>query len=414
MPDLKDDYAPLKLHVPEPEARPGDTPDFSGFIVPEPGAAPMPPVDASVQDLKPFADQIIRVLDDDGNAKGPWAENLPDDLLKNGLRAMMRTRALDDRMIKMQRQGKTSFYMKSTGEEAIGTAFQMALRPGDMNFPTYRQQSLLMAQDWPLERMMNQIYSNEKDPLGGKSMPGLYSFKDAGYFTVSGNLGTQYIQAVGWAMASAIKGDTKISAAWIGDGATAESDFHSALVFASVYKPPVILNVVDNQWAISSFHGIAGADNATFACRAQGYGIPALRIDGNDFLAAHAVSRWAAERARRGHGPVLLEWITYRAGAHSSSDDPSKYRPADESDAWPLGDPVERLKQHLIARDLWSEQRHVQAEAEYEDEIREATIAAEKNGTLHDGPIPSAKVMFEQVYAEMPEHLKRQRQEMGV
>ncbi|MGV6802252.1 MAG: thiamine pyrophosphate-dependent enzyme [bacterium] len=408
------EYAPLQLHVPEPTARPGDTPDFSAFQPPAAGEAPKPALEASLDDMRQMADYIIRVTDEKGHAQGPWAQDYSEDTLKLALRAMMRTRAMDDRMIKVQRQGKTSFYMKSTGEEAIGTGFQMALQKGDMNFPTYRQQSLLMAQDWPLDKMMNQVYSNKEDPCAGKSMPGLYSFKEAGYFSVSGNLGTQYIQAVGWAMASAMKGDTKISAAWIGDGATAENDFHSALVFASVYKPPVILNVVDNQWAISSFHGIAGAENASFAKRAQGYGIPALRVDGNDFLAVHAVSQYAAERVRRGHGPIMIEWITYRAGAHSSSDDPSKYRPANEHEAWPLGDPIDRLKKHMIARDLWSEQRHIQAEAEYEDEMREATATAEKNGTLHEGPGPGAKIMFEDVYEDMLPHLRRQRQELGV
>src|SRR5690606_8146064 len=120
-----------------------------------------------------------------------------------------------------------------------------------------------------------------------------------GFFSISGNLATQYVQAVGWAMASAISGDTRIAAGWIGDGSTAESDFHSALVFASTYKAPVILNVVNNQWAISTFQGIASGGAGAFAARGLGFGIPAVRVDGNDYLAVHAVGRWAAERARR-------------------------------------------------------------------------------------------------------------------
>ena len=144
-------------------------------------------------------------------------------------------------------------------------------------------------------------------------------------------------------MASAIKGDTRIASALIGDGSTAEADFHNALTFAAVYRAPVILNVVNNQWAISSFQGIAGGEVTTFAARGLGNGIASLRVDGNDFLAVYAVSQWAVERARRGLGPTLIEWVTYRAGAHSTSDDPSKYRPADEWSHFPLGDPVERL-----------------------------------------------------------------------
>ncbi len=161
-------------------------------------------------------------------------------------------------MLLSQRQGKTSFYITCLGEEAIATAHRRALADGDMCFPTYRQQGLLIAQGWPIVDMMCEIFSNEKDHLKGRQLPGLYSFKKAGFFTVSGNLGTQYPQAVGWAMASAISGDTRIASGWIGEGSTAESDFHAALVFASVYRPPVILNVVNNQWAISSYQGIAG------------------------------------------------------------------------------------------------------------------------------------------------------------
>src|SRR5262249_4897045 len=150
------------------------------------------------------------------------------------------------------------------------------------------------------------------------------------------------------AMASAIKGDTRIASGWIGDGATAEADFHTALTFAHVYRAPVILNVVNNQWAISSFQYVAGGEQTTFAALGVGWGIASLLVDGNDFVAVYAVSRWAAERARSNLGPTLIEWLTYRAGAHSTSDDPSKYRFADDWKYFPLGDPIERLKQHMI------------------------------------------------------------------
>src|SRR6476469_4833953 len=195
---------------------------------------------------------------------------------------------------------------------------------------------------------MCQLMSNERDPMKGRQLPVMYSYKRAGFFSISGNLATQFIQAVGWAMASAIKNDTKIASAWIGDGATAEADFHTALTFAHVYRAPLILNVVNNQWAISTFQAIAGGEATTFAARGVGCGIASLRVDGIDFLAVYAASRWAAERARNNLGPTMIEWITYRAGAHSTSDDPSRYRPKDEGSVWPLGDPVERLKTHLI------------------------------------------------------------------
>ena len=216
------DYGPLRLHVPEPAVRPGGTPDFSSVRIPRAGSVARPDVDADPEAIRDLAYSIIRVLNRDGEAVGPWAGLLSDEELLDGLRDMMTLRAFDARMLMAQRQGKTSFYMQHMGEEAVSCAFRKALLPGDMNFPTYRQAGLLIAAGHPLVDMMCQIYSNERDPLKGRQLPVLYSSKEDGFFSVSGNLATQYIQAVGWAMASAIKGDTKIAAAWIGDGSTAE------------------------------------------------------------------------------------------------------------------------------------------------------------------------------------------------
>lgn len=404
----------LSLHVPEPEVRPGNKPDFSHVTIPKAGSVRRPEVDADPESIRDLAFSIIRVLNREGEAVGPWAGTLTTEELMEGLKHMMVLRAFDQRMLMAQRQGKTSFYMQHLGEEAVSCAFRRALQLGDMNFPTYRQAGLLIAGGYPLVDMMNQIYSNDADPLKGRQLPVMYSSKEHGFFSISGNLATQYVQAVGWAMASAIKNDTKIAAAWIGDGSTAESDFHAALVFASTYRAPVILNVVNNQWAISTFQGIARGGSGTFAARGLGFGLPSLRVDGNDYLAVHAVAKWAAERARRNIGPTLVEYVTYRVGAHSTSDDPSAYRPKEESEAWPLGDPVIRLKNHLIRIGAWSEERHTQMEAEIRDTVVTAQKEAERHGTLHSGGRPSMRDMFEGVYAEMPAHLRRQRQKAGV
>ncbi|RFB79083.1 thiamine pyrophosphate-dependent enzyme [Methylovirgula sp. 4M-Z18] len=406
--------AGLSLTVPEPEVRPGSPPDFSKVVIPKAGSVERPPIDADPREIRDLAFSIIRVLNREGEAVGPWAGSLTDAELTEGLRHMMTLRAFDARMQMAQRQGKTSFYMQHMGEEAVSCAFRRALSPGDMNFPTYRQAGLLIADGYPMVEMMNQIYSNEADPLKGRQLPIMYSSKEHGFFSISGNLATQYIQAVGWAMASAIRNDTKIAVGWVGDGSTAESDFHAALVFASTYKAPVVLNIVNNQWAISTFQGIARGGAGTFAARGLGFGIPALRVDGNDYLAVHAVAKWAVDRARSNLGPTLVEYVTYRVGAHSTSDDPSAYRPKEESSAWPLGDPVIRLKNHLIGKGLWSEERHKQAEAEILDTVIAAQKEAESHGTLHAGGRPSARDMFEGVYAEMPPHLRRQRQQAGV
>lgn len=407
------DYLPLRLHVPEPSGRPGCKTDFSYLQLSAAGAVRKPAVDVDPQATADLAASLVRVLDEQGQAQGPWAEDIPKQVLHEGLRAMLTTRIYDTRMVTAQRQKKMSFYIQSLGEEAIGSAHALALRGDDMCFPTYRQQSILMARKLPLVDMICQLFSNEKDPLKGRQLPVMYSYKDEGFFSISGNLATQFVQAVGWAMASAIQGDTRIASAWIGDGSTAEADFHTALTFAHVYRAPVILNVVNNQWAISSFQGIAGGEATTFAGRGVGCGIASLRVDGNDFLAVFAASRWAAERARRNHGPTLIEWVTYRAGPHSTSDDPSKYRPADDGQHFPLGDPIARLKQHLILTGVWSEDQHAALHSEIEAQVSAALKAAEQFGTLVSGRVASAATIFEDVYKDMPEHLRRQRQQMG-
>ena len=401
-------HEPLRLHVPEPSARPGFETNFSYLHLSPAGAARRPPVDVQPAQTSDLAFSLVRVLDDDGKAVGPWDPKLEPALLRKGLRAMLKTRVFDARMLIAQRQKKLSFYMQSLGEEAIGSAHALALAEGDMCFPTYRQQSLLMAREVPLVELICQLMSNSRDPLKGRQLPVMYSVRRAGFFSISGNLATQFIQAVGWAMASAIKGDTKIASAWIGDGATAEADFDTGLTFAHVYRAPVILNVVNNQWAISTFQAIAGGEGTTFAARGVGCGIASLRVDGNDFLAVYAASKWAAERARSNLGPTLIEWVTYRAGPHSTSDDPSKYRPADDWAKFPLGDPIARLKKHLIAQGIWSEQEQGQLQAELEAEIAAAQKQAESFGTLLDGHIPGAASMFEDVYKEMPPHLRAQ------
>jgi 2-oxoisovalerate dehydrogenase E1 component alpha subunit len=212
-------------------------------------------------------------------------------------------------------------------------------------------------------------------------------------------------------MAAAMKGND-IAASWIGEGSSAEADFHHAMLFASVYQAPVILNVVNNQWAISTFQGFAGGEQRSFAARGPGYGVAGIRVDGNDFLAVHAVTEWAAQRARAGTGPTLIEHVTYRGSAHSTSDDPSRYRPKNDYEKWPLGDPVERLKKHLIKLGEWSEESHAALTKELEQAVSDNWKEATKFGTLNEGPRLDRDLMFEDVFKEMPEHLKRQRDQL--
>ena len=401
----------LALHVPEPPFRPGDTPDFSSIKFPAAGETPRPDVAVEAEETFPLVTQLVRVLDDKNNAVGPWDPKLDADTLRKMLKDMKTVRVFDDRMYRAQRQGKTSFYMKCTGEEAIAVAAATAMDPEDMHFPTYRQQGLLVSRGYPLKTMMCQIYSNAGDPLQGRQLPIMYSDKKHGFFSISGNLGTQYPQAVGWAMASAIKGDSRIAMGWIGDGATAEGDFHNAMTFATVYQAPVILAIVNNQWAISSFSGIAGAEQATFASRAVGYGMAGLRVDGNDALAVYAAVTWASERARMNKGPTLIEFFTYRAEGHSTSDDPTGYRPKGEEKEWPLGDPIARLKAHLIAIGEWDEEREAALDAEINTTVRTAQKEAEAMGILPDQGFDDIPSMFEDVFSDTPWHLAEQRDE---
>ena len=398
----------LSLHVPEPKFRPGDTVDFSHVDIDAPGRLVRPDEACDSRDLTEHAYGLIRVLGDDNLAYGAWNPKLDADTLRTMLGHMAMTRAFDERMFRGQRQGKTSFYMKCTGEEATSISASMALAADDMVFPSYRQQGILIVRDYPMIEMINQIYSNRGDKLKGRQLPIMYSSRDKSFFSISGNLATQTPQAVGWAMASAIKGDSRIAATWVGEGSTAEGDFHSACTFATVYNAPVILNIVNNQWAISSFSGFAGAERTTFAARALGYGLAGLRVDGNDALACYAAEQWAANRARANAGPTLIEFFTYRAEGHSTSDDPAGYRSAHETSEWPLGDPVNRLKNHLIDLGEWDEERQADMDRQAAEKVRATTKEAEANGILGHGLHHPFRTMFEDVYEDLPWHLKEQ------
>ncbi len=401
-----------RLHIPHPSARPGDEPDFSYLSLSEAGAVARPDPDTPARKIEHLAHDLIRVLDDDGIAKGEWAPELEPKQLLEALRLMLLTRLYDERMQRIQRQGKISFYMQSLGEEAVSIGQGMALEQGDMLFPSYRNQGLFILRGTSLVDMMCQCLSNTRDMCKGRQMPIMYHNKQGNVFSISGNLATQYPHAVGWAMASAIKGEDHIAASWVGDGSTAEADFHYALTFAAVYQAPVILNVVNNQWAISTFQGFAGGERRSFAARGLGLGIPGVRVDGNDLLAVYAVTQWAAQRAREGRGPTLIELVTYRGGAHSTSDDPSIYRPKDEWSAFPLGDPIERLKQHLVNTSHWSDEQHAKLADELEKTVAENWKEAVSYGTMTEGPRLNVDEMFDDVYAEIPAHLEKQREQL--
>jgi len=400
------------LHIPKTSARPGETPDFSYLNLSPAGVVEKPATDARVADIEYLAKGLVRVLDDNHQAVGPWDPKLDQATLLEALRLMTLVRQYDDRMQRMQRQGKITFYMQSLGEEAVSIGAGLALRPTDMLFPHYRNQGLYIMRGAGLVNMMSHCLSNTHDFCRGRQMPIFYQHAPGRVFTISGNLATQYPQAVGWAMGAAIKGEDDIAASWIGDGSTAEADFHHALSFAAIYQAPVILNVTNNQWAISTFQGVAGGERRPFAARGLGLGIPGIRVDGNDLLAVYAVTDWAARRARSGGGPTLIEQVTYRGGAHSTSDDPSKYRPKDEWASFPLGDPLKRLAGHLAALGVWSEEQQTALNEEMQQYVMDSWKEACSYGTMTEGPFLDVHEMFEDVFETMPPHLQKQQAEM--
>ncbi|HEX4413123.1 MAG TPA: thiamine pyrophosphate-dependent dehydrogenase E1 component subunit alpha [Lacipirellulaceae bacterium] len=404
------DSLPMKLRVPTPPHRPGDVPCFAPLWN-QSSDLSRPDSLAPFSELRDHASGLIRVLHDDGHAQGPWQPKLSPHQLRGGLEVMLRSRQLDSRMIAMQRQGRLSFYLSSRGEEAVSVGAATAYLQNDLLFPSYRQPGLLLARGMPMVTMICQAIGNAADNAGGRQMPVHYSWRAGNVVSISSPVGTQFPQAVGASMAFAYRGERRVVGTWIGDGTAAQGDFHHALNFASVFKPPCVLHVVDNQWAISTHRNIA-TGGATFAARADAYRLPGLRVDGNDFLAVHAAEAWAIERARRGGGPTLIELVTYRCDAHSTSDDPTQYRAANEADQWPGGDPIERLKEHLIAIGEWSEHSHRELSDGLDREIAETFQIAESFGTVADGLGHAKDSLFEQVYAELPAHLKAQRAEL--
>jgi len=400
------DPLPMQLGVPAPPHRPGQAPCFAPQAH-QPGDFDRPDTLAPHEALTAHSRGLIRVLRDDGRADGPWQPQLTPHQLRSGLELMIRSRHLDVRMTAMQRQGRLSFYLAGSGEEAVSVGAATAYRQDDMLFPSYRQPGLLLVRGMPLVTMICQSIGNVGDNARGRQMPVHYSWRAGNVVSISSPVGTQFPQAVGAAMAFAYRGERRVAGSWIGDGTAAQGDFHHALNFASVFRPPCVLHVVDNQWAISTHRNIA-TGGATFAARAEAYRLPGLRVDGNDFLAVHAAEAWAIERARRGGGPTLIELVTYRRDAHSTSDDPSQYRPSNEADHWPGGDPIERLKQHLIAIGEWTESAHNELVAALEHDVAKTFQLAENYGTVKAGLGHAPEALFDDVYASLPTHLQRQ------
>jgi pyruvate dehydrogenase E1 component alpha subunit len=326
------------------------------------------------------------------------------------LRSMVRQRVLDDRMLALQRQGRIGFYGAATGQEAgtIGAGHALQLR--DWIHPALREGGMALHRGYPLATYLAQIFGSADDTsTKGRQMPCHYGSKALNFVTLSSVMATQMPQAVGTAYAMAMRHDAPdrpVCLGAIGDGATSEGDFHVALTSAGVMRPkglglPLLLYVQNNQWAISTPVEKQTAA-PTLAVKALGYGLAGVRVDGNDALAVFRVVRAAADHVRKGGVPVLIEALTYRVGAHSTSDDPTRYRDEGITKRWAALDPIERLAAWLQQAGALQAGDLEQMRAAYDDEVRAALAAAEQV------PPVALPTLFEDVYAEMPPHLRAQ------
>jgi pyruvate dehydrogenase E1 component alpha subunit/2-oxoisovalerate dehydrogenase E1 component alpha subunit len=347
---------------------------------------------------------LFRVLRDDLSVDP--ALPAPDaGLLLRMHREMLRLRLLETRMVVLQRQGRVGFYGSCTGQEAVAIGAGFALQGGDWVFPALRESAIMLVRGFPLVRYLAQVFGNSLDVLKGRQMPSHMSGKQVHQVSWSSCIGPQVPQAVGAAMAMKQRGDRAVAVGFCGDGATSQPDVHNALLFAGRFRPPCVVVCQNNHWSISVPTSKQTASK-TIAIKARAYGIPGYRVDGNDVLAVHGALQQAFERARRGEGASFVECVTYRIGAHSTSDDPTRYRSQEEVEAWQRKDPLVRLQGHLRGAGLLEERGLAALQEELTAEIEAAILDAEQ------GPPPARATVFDDVYAELPWHLREQREEL--
>lgn len=351
----------------------------------------------------PKNEDLRRILSDDGDVlPGAVVPEVSVADRKALYRGMVMVRLLDERMLRLQRQGRLGFYLASTGEEATHFAVY-ALKASDWIFPSYREPGAAFWRGHSLKDFICQLYGNEADPVKGRQMPVHQAVRRVHYVSVSSPVGTQIPQATGMGLAAKSSGKDDVAIVYFGDGATSTGEFHVGLNFAGVMKAPVIFFCRNNGWAISTSRDKQTASR-TFAQKAIAYGMPGVRIDGNDLLAIIQATKEAAQRARAGLGPTLIEAVTYRRGAHSSSDDPSAYRDPSEAKQWEVHDPIERFRRYLVKQGLWSESAEDKLRAELDAEIKKAHDDAQGL------PAPPVESLFDDVFEQMPWHLAEQKE----
>lgn len=340
------------------------------------------------------AGSFLQYLDEEGRLLHDFPP-LPHAVMAKMYRSMKRVRILDERMIALQRQGRIGFYGAATGEEAAVIGSAQALRPGDWVFPALRQGGVLLHRGLSIQDYVNQVMGNSGDLHKGHQMPCHYSSRAFNHVAWSSCMATQLPHAVGAAYAAKFLKEETVAMAYLGDGATSEGDFHVAMNFAGVFRVPVVFFCHNNQWAISVPVEKQTA-SVSIAAKAAAYGVEGVQADGNDVLACYRAASDAVEKARKGGGATLIEALTFRIGAHSTSDDPRIYRDETLVERWKKRDPIDRFRKYLEREKLWSAADETKIEAELQAEI---TAAIEKGESL---PPPAEGTLFEDTYAAGP------------
>ena len=382
----------VSTHEVVTEAGPLDTPEVAG-----------PAIARRPEDLR--AEGVVRALRDDGTLDPEVDPCLTKAEVMALYRHMVLMRQVDARLTALQRQGRIGFHVGSTGEEATILGSVFAMRPQDWVFPCYREFGAALWRGMPLQRYVDNSYGNATDPAKGRQMPDHYFWKPGHVTSISSPIGTQITQAVGFAWAAKMRRDDVAAIVYFGEGATSSSEFHNGMNFAGVFKAPVVMLCRNNGWAISVPTERQTASDS-FAQKGLGYGIPGVRVDGNDLFAVIRVTRDALERAVRGEGPTLIEALTYRMLGHSTSDDPKAYRPDVTLEPWRAQDPIARLRAYVAREYGWSSADEAALEGEVEAQFKAVVAVAEKT------PPPALETMFDDVYGEVPWHLREQREEL--
>jgi len=349
-------------------------------------------------------DNLFRIVTQDGKFDERMEPRLNDEVLKRMYTSLVRVRMLDDRMLTLQRQGRVGFYVPSSGEEAVQVGSAMVMEKDDWIFPAYREPGAALVRGVPLKVLMAQVWGNSLDVNKGRQMPNHFGYKDLNMVTPSSPVGVQIPHAVGAAWAMKLKKETDCCLVYFGDGATSGAEFHTSMNFAGVYKVPCIFMCKNNQWAISLPFSRQTA-SVSIAMKAVAYGFEGARVDGNDVLAVYTVTKHAADKARSGGGPTLIEAVTYRMGPHSSSDDPTRYRDQKDVEEWRKRDPITRFKLYLRAKGIWSDAWDSKVHKQIEEELNAAVTQEEQAAK------PNVETLFTDVYAEMPWNLKEEMEE---